>query len=315
MNLDRRKALKSVLLGGTAFAGGYGAKTVAKAASPEDGERVPVMTPDGDLLHVLRSEMDSSPTKGPKDPAVREGVEGRKWVMVIDLARCGGLKKCTSSCQAMHFTPPTQEFIRVFEMQDSEHAAPYYFPKPCFHCDNPPCTKVCPVGATFKRKDGIVLIDNERCIGCRFCMAACPYSTRFFNWGDPQLPPEGTEHSYSPETGTPARKGTVAKCDFCPEMASAGHLPGCVQACPNGTIFYGDENEDAVTNGLGETRRLSTMLRDQAGYRFMEELGTKPRVYYLPPKNRKFEVTDEKVSRADDSEPQEDGVNSEVHRG
>jgi len=98
-------------------------------------------------------------------------------------------------------------------------------------------------------------------------------------------------------------------------MASAGHLPGCVQACPNGTIFYGDENEDAVTNGLGETRRLSTMLRDQAGYRFMEELGTKPRVYYLPPKNRKFEVTDEKVSRADDSEPQEDGVNSEVHRG
>ncbi len=154
-------------------------------------------------------------------------------------------------------------------------------------------TAIRPVDATFKRKDGVVLIDNERCIGCRFCMAACPYSVRHFNWGDPEIPPEARDHPYSPETSTPPRKGTVAKCDFCPEMAAAGHLPACVQACPNGTIYYGDENEDAVTNGLGETLRLSTLLRDRAGYRFMEELGTKPRVYYLPPKHRRFEVPQE----------------------
>jgi len=93
---------------------------------------------------------------------------------------------------------------------------------------------------------------------------------------------------YSPERGFHARKGTVEKCDFCPDMAAAGHLPHCVQACPNGTIFYGDENEDAVTNGLGETLQLSALLKERAGYRFMEDLGTEPRVYYLPPKNRRF---------------------------
>jgi molybdopterin-containing oxidoreductase family iron-sulfur binding subunit len=226
--------------------------------------------------------------------------------MVIDLAKCGGLKKCTAACRAMHYTPPTQEWIRVFTMQDAETTAPYYFPRPCFHCDNPPCTKVCPVDATFKRKDGVVLIDNERCIGCRFCMAACPYSVRHFNWGEPDVPVEVQDRPYSPENGTPARKGTVAKCDFCPEMAAAGHLPSCVQACPNGTIYYGDENEDAVTNGVGETLRLSTLLRDRAGYRFMEELGTEPRVYYLPPKHRRFEVrrtidSEELISRRTES--------------
>lgn len=296
MTMDRRKAMKSLLFGGGTFAVGYGVGAIAQDDSSVllgDEETIPVMTPEGELLHILRKQMKSSPAKGPKDPAVRQGVPGRKWVMVIDLAKCGGFKKCTDACRAMHFTPPTQEWIRVFTMQDSEEAAPYYFPRPCFHCDNPPCTKVCPVDATFKRSDGVVLIDNERCIGCRFCMAACPYSVRHFNWGEPEIPPEASEIPYSPENGTPARKGTVAKCDFCPEMAAAGNLPGCVQACPNGTIYYGDENEDAVTNGLGETLRLSTLLRDRAGSRFMEELGTKPRVYYLPPKNRRFEVPEE----------------------
>ncbi|MBI2929287.1 MAG: 4Fe-4S dicluster domain-containing protein [Verrucomicrobia bacterium] len=207
--------------------------------------------------------------------------------MVIDLAKCDGCRNCTIECNKMHHTPPDREWIRVFQMQDAHHTAPYWFPKPCFHCDNPPCTKVCPVGATFKRQDGVVLIDNVRCIGCRFCMAACPYSTRFFNWGRPENPPTTTA-AYSPETSHPRRIGTVEKCDFCPEMAARGELPGCVAGCAMGALYFGDENEDAVTNSEGETVRLSRMLEERAGYRYLAELGTEPRIYYLPPKLREY---------------------------
>jgi molybdopterin-containing oxidoreductase family iron-sulfur binding subunit len=144
------------------------------------------------------------------------------------------------------------------------------------------------VNATFKRQDGIVLIDNDRCIGCRFCMAACPYSARFFNWERPQETPEMEATPYSPEQSYPRRVGTVEKCDFCPDMIRQGQMPACVAACPMKVIYFGDENEDAVTNSAGETVRLSTFLEQNADYQYLEELGTKPRVYYLPPKNRRY---------------------------
>ena len=155
------------------------------------------------------------------------------------------------------------------------------------HCDEPPCVKVCPVDATFKRQDGIVLVDSNRCVGCRFCMAACPYSTRVFNWDAPDMPEEVAKQSYSCETSIPQKKGTVGKCDFCPDMVRKGELPHCVSACPNGVFFFGDINEDSVTNGA-ETFRFSDLVRDKSGYRLMEDLGTKPSVYYLPPVNRNF---------------------------
>jgi molybdopterin-containing oxidoreductase family iron-sulfur binding subunit len=223
-----------------------------------------------------------------KNLAARRGVAGRKWVMVIDLAKCDGCGKCQSACSSMHFVPPDRQWIKVNRMQDAPDTAPYFFPQPCYHCDNPPCTKVCPVDATFKRQDGIVLVDNERCIGCRFCMAACPYNARSFNWGHPTDPPQAMAKEYTPEDGYPRRIGTVEKCDFCPDMAAMGMLPGCAAGCPMNAIYYGDQNEDAVTNSAGETQRLSKMLLDHGGYRFMEELGTQPRVYYLPPANRKY---------------------------
>ncbi|MBI3615154.1 MAG: 4Fe-4S dicluster domain-containing protein [Candidatus Omnitrophica bacterium] len=224
----------------------------------------------------------------PLPSEVRRGIPGKKFVMVIDLAKCDGCRKCTQACQAMHFTPAPREWIKVYQMQDSPTAAPYWFPKPCFQCDNPPCTKVCPVDATFKRQDGIVLVDNERCIGCRFCMAACPYTARFFNWGNPSHTSEELATPYSPEYGFPRRMGTVEKCDFCPHLAREGKLPPCASVCPMGAIYFGDQNEDAVTNGQGETLRLSELLLDRAGYRYLEDLGTQPRVYYLPPKNRRY---------------------------
>ena len=220
--------------------------------------------------------------------AARVGIPGRRWIMAIDLAKCDGCGKCSEACSKMHFIPPTREWIKVLKIKDSENTAPYYFPQPCYQCDNPPCTKVCPVDATFKRNDGVVLIDNDRCIGCRLCMAACPYNVRSFNWELTEEAVEAKNQPYSPERGYPRKIGTVEKCDFCPDMAAAGKLPACAFICPMGAIYYGDENEDAVTSGLGETVRLSKLLKDRAGYRHMEELGTKPRVYYLPPKDRMY---------------------------
>ena len=187
----------------------------------------------------------------------------------------------------MHFVHPGQSWIKVHSMQDAEHSAPYWQPTTCMHCDEPPCVKVCPVDATFKRQDGIVAIDSNRCIGCRFCMAACPYSTRVFNWETPVLPEEVANRQYSCETSVPQKRGTVGKCDFCPDMVRKGALPHCVSACPNGVFMFGDMNEDSVTNGA-ETFRFSELIRDKAGYRLMEDLGTRPSVYYLPPVNRSF---------------------------
>lgn len=187
----------------------------------------------------------------------------------------------------MHFIQPGHSWIKVHSMKDADKTAPYWQPTTCMHCDEPPCVKVCPVDATFKRKDGMVLIDSDRCIGCRFCMAACPYSSRVFNWERPELPAEIAAKPYSSETSVPQKLGTVGKCDFCPDMVRQGSLPHCVSACPNGVFAFGDLYEDTVTNG-SETFRFSELIKDKAGYRLMEDLGTKPSVYYLPPVNRNF---------------------------
>lgn len=254
------------------------------------GQKVKLLSPDGEIV-----EIDSAYLNHQEHMAIvskleaREGMAGKKFVMVVDLSRCKNARKCVAACQKWHYRPEETEWLTVKLMQDSEKSAPYWFPKQCFHCDNPPCVKVCPVDATFKRQDGLVLIDNERCIGCKFCMAACPYSTRVFNWAEPKLIPEIADLQYSAETGIPAKIGTVEKCDFCPDRSREGLLPPCVEACPNGVFYFGDENEDTVSNG-DETVSFSQLIKDRAAYRFQEELGTKPRVYYLPPKDRQFPV-------------------------
>ncbi len=288
---DRRDFLKKGLLGGSVLAAGaIGLNRVFA------GEKVKVVSPDGKVYEASADNLKEFHPKPVTNDEARKGIAGKKFVMVIDESKCDGCKKCTEACQAMHFTESDREWMKVFTMKDSDATAPYFFPKPCFHCDNPPCTKVCPVNATFKRQDGIVLIDNERCIGCRMCMAACPYSTRFFNWShpDPKQTAAIGDAPYSPESSYPRRMGTVEKCDFCPDMLRQGKMPACVSSCPMDAIYFGDQNEDAVTNASGVTVKLGQLLEDNAGYRHMEELGTEPRVYYLPPKNRKYPIPDVK---------------------
>ncbi|MBL7923888.1 MAG: 4Fe-4S dicluster domain-containing protein [Bacteroidia bacterium] len=289
---SRRKFLKFGLLAGGATLTALGLQqNILGEAKATTGEKVKVMTADGKLVEVDSALVNhhAADTHLTQDQ-IRQGIEGRRFVMVIDLARCANERKCIEGCQKMHNTLPPIEYIKVKRMQDAELTAPYWFPQPCYHCDNPPCTKVCPVDATFKRTDGIVAIDSDRCIGCKFCMAACPYSARSFNFGRPQQEaydkknPCDDDHCCTTKAST---VGTVSKCDFCPEHAAKGELPKCVTECPNGTIFFGDENEDTVSNGE-ETFRLSELLKSRAAYRQFEELGTKPRVYYLPPVERQF---------------------------
>lgn len=293
MRVRRREFLKRSLLATGAAAAGAAAQGLG-CADAEDAGAAPsgfaAMTPDGRLV-VVR---EASAAKAPEPRPLRPGIPGRRWVMVIDLAVCDGCKDCVDACRKSHAIPSDQEWIRLYKMQDSAEAAPYWFPKPCFHCDDAPCAKVCPVGATFKRADGLVLIDSERCIGCRFCMAACPYSSRVFNWK--RTGPQGAVA----QGGRTRRIGTVEKCDFCVDTIAQGELPHCVTTCTMGATYFGDANEDAVTNGKGQTVRLSQLLHDRAAYRFLEDLGTEPRVYYLPPAGRRYPA------------PSAGGVNAEV---
>jgi molybdopterin-containing oxidoreductase family iron-sulfur binding subunit len=208
--------------------------------------------------------------------------------MVIDLKRCDGCSglglppQCTQYYNWARFAPEEQQWLEVYqpEVNDLPNAGNQFLPAPCMQCQNAPCVNVCPVAATFHNPEGVVLIDQERCIGCRLCMAACPYDRRFFNWGEPVQPQHVKETPYNVQTQTPAIKGTVMKCDFCTERAEAGGLPFCVEGCPRGGIYFGDLEEDIATNGQ-EVVQLSRLLNENEGFRYKEELGTKPRVYYI----------------------------------
>jgi molybdopterin-containing oxidoreductase family iron-sulfur binding subunit len=289
---DRRKLLKNFLTAGVgAVAVGTGSLLSAKTdpLSKKHTEKIKVLTTDGKVIEVDKSAMNCKidPCSPPKGVEARKGIPGRSFVMVIDLAKCANARKCIEGCQRGHNLRPDQEWINVYLMKDHDEAEPYWFPRQCFHCDNPPCVKVCPVGATFKRSDNIVLIDTERCIGCKFCIVACPYSVRIFNWKKPpetEIPKE----DYSPETSVPGQIGTVGKCDFCADRSREGKLPYCASSCPMGALYFGDKNEDVVSNGT-ETLRFKKLLADRVGYRYLEKLGTQPNVYYLPPVERMFD--------------------------
>lgn len=295
---DSRRSFfrKFGVIGASAIAGGAAVYSGLKyEESKPNHDMVKVLTADNKLVEVPRDQIKNVKLDVARLTKLgREGLPGRRFVMVIDLAKCRNARKCIQACQGAHHLRPYEYHINTLTMQESENTAPYYMPKPCQQCDNPPCVSVCPVDATFKRQDGIVLIDNERCIGCRFCVAACPYSARMFHWEEPMLVEGDQGKDYNIELNVPQKKGTVSKCLFSADRLREGKLPYCVSSCPNGVYYFGDENQDAVTNGTTkETHRLSELLSVNGGYHLMPELGTKPRVYYLPPKNRLFEMNEE----------------------
>ena len=210
----------------------------------------------------------------------------RQWAMVFDLRKCEGCvttdkaPQCIEGCNAEHFVPKGQEWIRVFEVEGAA-GHNYFLPRPCMQCENPPCVNVCPVGATYKTEEGVVLINHETCIGCRMCMAACPYGVRSFNWDEPENPAGATFANYSPAYPVPHRQGTVEKCMLCAHRTKDGKLPACAEACPMDAIYLGDLSEDIATNGK-DVVKLSAFLAENSAFRLKEELGTRPRVWYIP---------------------------------
>jgi molybdopterin-containing oxidoreductase family iron-sulfur binding subunit len=201
-----------------------------------------------------------------------------KYVMVIDLAKCKNARKCVENCQKAHHLPPHQELMKVYLMQENEEAVPYWMPKPCFHCEHPLCADACPEGATIKSADGIVLINRELCKNCKLCLTVCPYSSRLFNRTDhlsANAYPDASDNKRA-DNGTGIRK-----CDFCAQLVHAGAMPICVTSCPSGVIYFGDQLEDSVSNGA-EAIRFSELIASRSGFRYLEELGTSPSVFYLP---------------------------------
>lgn len=231
---------------------------------------------------ALLERVVGAPVAQGEPPAARI----RQWTMIVDLRFCDGCQsvdsppRCTQACIEGHLAPEPMQWIQVFE-EELEGEGTRFLPTPCQHCQNPPCVNVCPVAATFSTPEGLVLIDQNRCIGCRICMAACPYDRRFFNWGDPPVPTDALAAEYDVEAQVPAIKGTVMKCDFCPDMIRAGALPYCIQACPNDAIYYGDLEEDVATNGESVVS-ITRFLAAADAFRLKEELGTQPRVFYIP---------------------------------
>lgn len=211
--------------------------------------------------------------------AAKDSKAKHAWCMAIDLRYCDGCDSCTLACQDRHELARSQTWLKVYKMTAADGST-FHMPRLCMMCEDPPCLYVCPVGATFRTTDGLVLVDQNACIGCRACMAACPYEARYFNWSAPpevkRLPMPPT-----PEFPVPQVKDTVGKCVLCADRLPHGELPACVSGCPMGVLYIGDLVTDVAVNGLGKTVKLSQFLKENDAVRFKEELGTNPRVYYI----------------------------------
>ena len=179
----RRDFFKTLGLIGAGVASGESPSIQAidmKILKPNKGY-IKILTTDNRVAEVPEDSIrEVKPVKASLQKLGREGIKDHRWIWVIDLSKCRNERKCVTACQGAHHLRPYEYHINVLTMQEAVNTPEYYMPKPCQHCDNPPCVSVCPVDATFKRQDGVVLIDNERCIGCRFCIAACPYNARMF---------------------------------------------------------------------------------------------------------------------------------------
>lgn len=223
-----------------------------------------------------------------------------RWGMVIDLDKCTGCQTCTVACRAENNVPfagPEETGLgramfwhQVLSAIEGEypHVRLRFVPRPCQQCDNAPCIKVCPVGATYKDEEGIIRMDYGRCIGCRYCVTACPYGARYFNWYNPRWPEPMAEY-LNPDV-RPGPGGVVQKCTFCIHRlrqaqtkageegreltdAEAVLLPACNRACPASARYFGDLDEPHST--------VSMLARSRRAFRLLEELGTEPKVIYL----------------------------------
>lgn len=300
-SLTRREVLRAgALVGGTVAAGGAAvasARTAKAARDPVGEGTIRTLTtlknvpPEIDEDALLRMQRDLV-------RAMAKPVEERSWVMVIDTRKCIGCHACTIACVAENNLPPGVVYRPVVTEEFGEYpnVQRRFTPRPCMQCDEPPCVPVCPVAATWKRPDGIVSIDYDKCIGCRYCLAACPYGARTSDFGESYVGgvAEGSEDAGAVVFGARApwmeqpnyeygkewiRKdhrspeGNARKCHFCLHRLEVGQLPKCATSCIGRATYFGDANDpDSLVSELLRTVNTQTLL---------PHMGTKPRVHYI----------------------------------
>lgn len=201
-----------------------------------------------------------------------------KLGIAINKTRCIGCQTCAHACKMQNNVPSGMRWNRVLtEGCDVEDGAlgefpnlsRGYLPVACQHCENPACLRVCPTGATYKDDKGRVEVDYEKCIGCRMCMAACPYNARVFNWNDPKREPD---FNYGDKDVPVRGKGVVEKCTLCKERTDRGDIPMCVRVCPGRARVYGDLDDPES--------EISKVVRENHAYQLLEEFGTRPQLRY-----------------------------------
>jgi len=252
------------------------------------------MTPDEKKQVIAKLEERYLQKYGRKfQISTQDAVPDTLWAYGLELSRCIGCRRCVYACvkennQSRH--DPQLQWIRVLRLkrgnlinlEDSEHyydpdLVPekgfVYLPVQCQQCQNPPCVKVCPVHATWQEPDGIVVVDYNWCIGCRYCIAACPYKGRVFNWAEPNIPREEINPSVHYLGNRPRMKCAVEKCTFCIQRVRQGRYPACVEACPTGTRKFG--------NLLDPNSEMRYIIDRKRVFRLKEDLGTEPKFYYF----------------------------------
>jgi Fe-S-cluster-containing dehydrogenase component len=218
-------------------------------------------------------------------------MEGVVFGYALNISKCKGVRKCVEACVAENNTgrDSSMQYIRVLELDHGDmnlnradhyyeaetvpRPGKFYLPVQCMQCDNPPCVKACPVEATWQEADGITVVDYDWCIGCRYCMAACPYWARHFNWNEPTLPAEALNTDTHFLGNRPRPRGVVEKCTFCIQRSRKGRQPACVEACPTGARIFG--------NLLDPNSDIRYVLENKTVFRLKEDLGTEPKFWYF----------------------------------